>query len=62
MKLQSKAANSPWRIFRWPFAIALVTTAGLLSALIGDGPYDILSWLLLGALVVVMVVMWRRPQ
>jgi hypothetical protein len=36
------------RIFRTPIALALITAAGLLLALFGDGPWDLLSWLLLG--------------
>ena len=60
MKPQPRTAGSLWRIFRWPLAVALVTLVGLLSALIGDGPYDALSWLLLGGLLALMAVLWRR--
>ena len=60
MNTLPKPQNSLWRIFRWPLLIAIVTLVGLLSALIGDGVYDALSWLLLGALIVVMTVLWRR--
>jgi hypothetical protein len=52
--------NSLWGVFRWPLLIALVTAGGLIAALIGDGPYDALSWLLLGGLVVLMAFLWRR--
>jgi hypothetical protein len=54
--------NSLWHIFRWPIAIAAVSTAGLLSALIGDGWADVLSWFLLGALIAVMVMAWMRGR
>jgi uncharacterized membrane protein YjjP (DUF1212 family) len=50
----------PWRIFRWPLVIAAASLAGLLSALLGDGWPDALSWLLLGGLLVVMAEAWRR--
>jgi hypothetical protein len=36
-----------WDIFRWPIAIGLASAAGLLAALVGDGAWDVLSWLLL---------------
>jgi hypothetical protein len=58
--MRPDATNGPWRIFRWPLLIAAVTLAGLLSALIGDGAYDVLSWLLLAALLGVIAVLWRR--
>lgn len=54
------AGQGAWRIFRWPLAIALASTVGLISALVGDGPYDVLSWLLLGGTVVIMAEAWRR--
>jgi hypothetical protein len=52
--------SSAWRIFRWPIALALTTVVGLVSALMADGWADVLSWLLLGALIVVIGVAWRR--
>lgn len=35
------------RIFFWPAVLALLTVAGLISALVADGAWDALSWLLL---------------
>lgn len=55
-------ARSGWRIFRWPLAIGIANVVGLLSALIGDGWYDMLSWLLLGGLLLLMVAAYRRPD
>lgn len=49
-----------WRIFRWPLAIGLASVVGLIAALVGDGAYDLLSWLTLGGVVVVMLEAWRR--
>jgi uncharacterized membrane protein YjjP (DUF1212 family) len=37
-----------WRIFRWPLTVGIASVAGLVSALVGDGWYDVVSWLLLG--------------
>ncbi|MFK3776532.1 hypothetical protein [Pseudomonas sp. NPDC089406] len=51
-----------WMIFRWPLLIGLLAALGLLSALLGDGLYDVVSWLALGLplLVVWAVRAWRR--
>lgn len=49
-----------WRIFRWPLAIGVASIVGLVAALVGDGPLDVLSWVLLGGAVVVMAEAWRR--
>lgn len=54
------ASYSQWGIFRWPIVIGSATVIGLLSALIGDGWADALSWVLLGALIAVMVIAWTR--
>lgn len=42
-----------WQIFRAPLLLAGLTLLGLASALVGDGIADLLSWLSLGALVLV---------
>ena len=36
-----------WATFRWPLLLALLSLAGLLAALLGDGVWDALGWLLL---------------
>jgi len=42
--------------------IAIVSSAGLVFALLGDGLWDWLSWLALGATVAVGIGFWsRRP-
>ncbi|WP_199699337.1 hypothetical protein [Oleomonas cavernae] len=48
------------RIFRVPTAIGLVSAAGLLSALIGDGAFDALSWAALGLPVALIGWHWTR--
>ena len=50
------------RIFAVPACIAVLSAVGLLSALLGDGVWDALSWAALGA--PVAVALWygmRRP-
>ena len=49
-----------WMIFRWPLALALLSLFGLLSALIGDEAYDLLSWLTLGMPLLLVAVVWIR--
>jgi len=41
------AAQPASRIFFWPATVGAASLAGLLSALIGDGAWDGLSWILL---------------
>lgn len=53
------ASRGGWRIFRWPSVIGLASVVGLVSALVGDGWHDLLSWLLLGGCVTVMIAAWR---
>ena len=36
-----------WAVFRWPTVLAAISSAGLLAALLGDGPWDLLSWVTL---------------
>ena len=51
-----------WMIFRWPLLLAALSLFGLLSALLGDDLYDILSWLSLGVPVVLTAVVWVRMR
>jgi hypothetical protein len=43
--------QSTGRIFTWPLVIGVASVTGLLAALVGDGTYDALSWVLLGGVV-----------
>lgn len=55
-------ASPFWRLWAWPIAIALLTTSGLLSALVSDHWGDAWSWFSLGLPVAVMAWFgWRRP-
>lgn len=48
------------RTYLMPLVIGVVSTAGLLFALIGDGPWDTLSWLALGFPVAIGLWFWFR--
>ncbi len=52
--------RSNWRVFAWPIAIGSASLVGLVSALVGDGAYDALSWLLLGGAVALVVARISR--
>jgi hypothetical protein len=51
-----------WMIFRWPLLLAVLSLFGLLSALIGDGVYDWLSWLSLGVPLGLLGLVWLRMR
>jgi ABC-type transporter Mla maintaining outer membrane lipid asymmetry permease subunit MlaE len=59
MTVQRRAPRSLAVIFAMPLLLALVSAVGLASALLGDGIWDALSWLTLGALVALPIVCWR---
>jgi hypothetical protein len=48
--------RSLWRVFRWPLVLGFLSVVGLVSALVGDGIWDALSWIALS--VPVAVVAW----
>jgi hypothetical protein len=47
--------SSFWKVWGIPFIIGICSATGLLSALIGDGFFDLLSWLSLGVPVVLSI-------
>jgi hypothetical protein len=49
-----------WMIFRWPLLIAVLSGLGLVSALLGDGFYDLLSWLGLAIPLLLIGRVWAR--
>lgn len=59
MKQRRTDGYSGWRIFRWPLLMAFANAVGLVAALVGNGWYDWVSWLTLGATLAVIVVAWR---
>jgi hypothetical protein len=49
------------QVFGVPVLLALVSVVGLLSALLGDGVWDAVSWVGLGALIAVIGWHAARP-
>ncbi|MDH0301365.1 MULTISPECIES: hypothetical protein [unclassified Pseudomonas] len=45
----SHKSQSTRRIFAWPALIAVLSAVGLFAALLGDGVWDVLAWVGLGA-------------
>jgi hypothetical protein len=56
----SQVVQSAWEIFRWPLLLGLASVVGLVSALVGDGFYDVVSWSCLGLTLLVVIAAWRR--
>ncbi|MGY3530084.1 hypothetical protein [Bradyrhizobium sp. USDA 4452] len=55
------AHRSLTQIFAAPLVIAIVSTVGLISALVGDGWWDAVSWVSLGLPVLLyLLFIWRR--
>ena len=46
-------------IFRWPLIMALANAVGLIAALVGDGWFDVISWVTLALTLVVIGASWR---
>lgn len=47
--MQMKSArNSTLQIWLWPVLFGLISAAGLIIALLGEGWYDVFSWAALG--------------
>lgn len=59
MKSHRIPSQSLWRIFRWPLVMALANAVGLVAALVGDGWYDLVSWITLGVTLVVVAAAWH---
>ena len=52
-------------VWRWPVTIGIITLAGLLFALVGDGSWDWISAVLLVVPVILcglFAFSWRRPD
>jgi hypothetical protein len=50
------------RVWLWPSVLGIAGLVGLISALVGDGVWDVLSWITLGAPLLVVVFALRRQQ
>ncbi|MEX0730245.1 MAG: hypothetical protein WED00_15265 [Aquisalimonadaceae bacterium] len=49
----SDVKDSALRIWRWPLVLGAISGLGLVTALLGDGLWDVLSWIALGAVALV---------
>ncbi|MCD9087861.1 hypothetical protein [Stenotrophomonas sp. SY1] len=56
----SKPAPAPRNPFAAPAWIAAASLLGLVSALIGDGVFDVISWLVFSALVALLIRAWVK--
>lgn len=52
------------QIFKAPILLAVLSFAGLIAALVGDGPYDVVSWIALSVpCITISWFLWKaRPQ
>jgi len=50
------------RIFAIPMGLALLSAVGLVSALVGDGVWDVLSWLTLAVPIAIGAYCFARPR
>jgi FtsH-binding integral membrane protein len=61
---KASSSRTLWQIFAAPLAVAIITAAGLVAALMGDGIWDALSWIALGiplaTLAVFIFLSWRN--
>jgi hypothetical protein len=62
MRAAQGTIQSLRQIFKTPLLLAVITAAGLVSALVGDDLWDALSWAALAIpLVVAAWAIWGRP-
>ncbi|PKM04513.1 MAG: hypothetical protein CVV16_04800 [Gammaproteobacteria bacterium HGW-Gammaproteobacteria-6] len=54
--------GSALHIWLWPIVFGLLTAAGLIAALIGDGWWDGASTLALGIVTLVCIRLWLIPR
>ena len=60
MSRPTKALRSPFVVPAW---IALASVVGLVSALVGDGVFDAVSWIVLSSLIALAArAWWRRDR
>jgi len=58
----SRAPNTPRSPFIAPAWITVASIVGLVSALIGDGVFDVVSWLIFAALIGLFVRAWIKRE
>ncbi|MFT3801559.1 MAG: hypothetical protein QM766_10105 [Burkholderiaceae bacterium] len=52
--------QSVWQVFRIPLLLGVLTIVGLVSALVGDDGWDLLSWLALLTPIAAAAWGWHR--
>lgn len=62
MKPFRPGRRSLTQIFAWPLAVGALSTVGLVSALVGDGVWDGLSWLTLPLPILLYVAFLARGR
>ena len=62
VRARRSSRRSIARVFASPLLVAVLTLAGLLLGLTGDGARDVLSWLMLGAVPGVIAAACLRPK
>jgi uncharacterized membrane protein YuzA (DUF378 family) len=54
--------NSFIKLWGTPVLLGILSLAGLIAALVGDGIWDIVSWIALGIPVIVMIKYYFKPS
>ncbi|MCZ8014652.1 MAG: hypothetical protein O9274_03030 [Limnobacter sp.] len=52
--------NRGMRLWGWPIVVGFATAVGLVTALLGEGAWDYLSWLSLGGVTVLGLCVSRK--
>ena len=60
--MRADTRRSAARIFLFPGLVALVVLIGLVSALLGDGMWDAVSWVALTVPIAVVAISFRRDR
>jgi len=58
----SRTANAPRSPFIAPAWITVASIVGLVSALLGDGVFDVVSWLVFGSLIALFIRAWMKRE
>lgn len=51
-----------WQIFIIPLVLGVLSTVGLISALVGDGVWDGVSWITLGIPILLCAYFFLKPR
>lgn len=62
MSISRAPRQSLWQIFSWPLVIGVLSTIGLVAALVGDGVWDGVSWLTLFIPIGLYALFLLRPR